>query len=84
MRKRNVDALNLKPGPTESGVPVPPRPRPVGGNIAPIDAISVFLSQYGLLIMLLLIPFAFLLYKKRGSLLNLLVRAQMTLWRLTR
>lgn len=84
LRKGNVDALSLKRGPSESGILAPPpQPHPVGGELAPIDTFSVFMSQYGfLLILVLLIPLAFILYKKRSSVMNLLVRAHMAFWRL--
>ncbi|MCP8311103.1 MAG: hypothetical protein L6N94_06365, partial [Candidatus Methylarchaceae archaeon HK01M] len=68
MRKRRVDALNLKSGPTESGeAPAPIEPiepsTPVGGELLPA------VSQYWLLILLLLLPLGLLLYKKRSTLL---------------
>ncbi|MCP8310391.1 MAG: hypothetical protein L6N95_02535 [Candidatus Methylarchaceae archaeon HK01B] len=66
MRKRHVDAISLKSGPTESGG-IPQRPpiepsTPVGGELLPA------VSQYWLLILLLLLPLGFLLYKKRSTL----------------
>ena len=67
MAKRNVDALILKAGPTESGIPpTSPPPGPVGGEVIPIDKISLFLSQYWFLIAILLLPVAYVLYKKRS------------------
>jgi len=70
LAKRNVDALTLKAGPTQSGVPSPsPPPQPVGGEIIPIDKISVFLSQYWILIAILVaLPLMLALYKKRSAL----------------
>ncbi|MCP8311079.1 MAG: hypothetical protein L6N94_06245 [Candidatus Methylarchaceae archaeon HK01M] len=64
MRKRRVNALSLKSGPTESGIlQVPNEPStPVGGELLPA------VSQYWLLIILLLLPLGFLLYKKRSTL----------------
>jgi hypothetical protein len=82
LKNKRVDALSLKRGPSESGVPPQPPPRPVGGEIAPIDRLAVFLSQYGLLLLVLLIPLAFLLYKKRSSLMTFFWRARMVFWRL--
>ncbi|MCP8312325.1 MAG: hypothetical protein L6M37_05180 [Candidatus Methylarchaceae archaeon HK02M1] len=70
MRKRHVDALNLKPGPTESGyfepIPEPEVGLPVGGELVPTDILPAFLSQYWLLMILLLLPLGFLFYKKRN------------------
>ncbi|MCP8312343.1 MAG: hypothetical protein L6M37_05275 [Candidatus Methylarchaceae archaeon HK02M1] len=70
MRKRRVDALSLKSGPTESGevvAPIEPS-TPVGGELLPA------VSQYWLLILLLLLPLSFLLYKKRNVLLPWILR----------
>ena len=72
MRKKHVDALRIKPGPTESGgsgTPAPVADQPVGGELLP-----AFLSQYWLLIVLVLIPLALLFYKKRSSLFPRLLR----------
>jgi hypothetical protein len=84
LKNKRVDALRLKRGPSESGTlpQPPPSPRPVGGEIAPIDRLAVFLSQYGLLLLVLLIPLAFLFYKKRSSLMTFFWRARMAFWRL--
>jgi len=71
MRKKGVDALTIKSGPTESGAP---SPSPVGGEIIPIDKLSLLLSHYWLFLILLLFPFGFLLYKKRHFVLRLLLR----------
>ena len=70
MAKRRVDGLSFKAGPTQSGSPPTPTPTPlpVGGEIVGIDTLSVFLSKYWILILLLLIPVAFALYKKRVAL----------------
>jgi len=67
-RKIPVEALSVKSGPTESGVPTTPPPsHPVGGELLPVDKLSVFLSQFWLLMFLIfLLPVAFLLYKKRS------------------
>ncbi|OGD53405.1 hypothetical protein A3K80_05475 [Candidatus Bathyarchaeota archaeon RBG_13_38_9] len=68
LKMYRVDALKVKSGPTESGVEVPP----VGGEMLPIDKLGVFSSSYGVLILILLIlPIAFVLYKKRGLALKL-------------
>ena len=69
-RTSRVEALNLKSGPTQSGevsTPVlPPGPAPVGGEMIPVDKLSVFLSNYWILVLLLLLlPAALVLYKKR-------------------
>jgi len=65
---RKVDGFSLKAGPTQSGAVPAPTPYPVGGEIVGIDALSVFLSKYWILLLLLLIPVAFALYKKRVAL----------------
>ena len=77
MAKRNVDALILKAGPTESGIPptTSPPPGPVGGEVIPIDKISLFLSQYWFLIAILLLPVAYVLYKKRSMIPPWIMRA---------
>jgi hypothetical protein len=77
LAKRNVDALILKAGPTESGIPptTSPPPGPVGGEVIPIDKISLFLSQYWFLIAILLLPVAYVLYKKRSMIPQWLMRA---------
>ena len=68
LKMYRVDALKVKSGPTESGVEVPP----VGGEMLPIDKLGAFSSSYGVLILILLIlPIAFVLYKKRGLALKL-------------
>lgn len=72
-RTSRVEALNLKSGPTQSGGSYPPPPVPVGGEMVPIDKLSVFLSNYWILvILLLLLPAALVLYKKREIALKLL------------
>ena len=59
MAKKRVDALTIKSGPTESGE--------VGGEIMPVDKLTLLLSHKWLLILLLLLPLGFLLYKKRDA-----------------
>ena len=59
----------FKPGPTESGT----KATPVGGEMLPVDKISIFLSSSWILILLILIlPVAFILYRKRDVTLKLL------------
>jgi len=71
-RISRVEALNLKPGPTQSGG-APPPSVPVGGEMLGIDKLSVFLSNYWILVILvLLLPAALVLYKKREIALKLL------------
>ncbi len=69
MKKRQVDGFNIKAGPTASGIPS--GIEPVGGEIVPINKLSLLLTQYWFLIMLLLIPFALLLYAKRSMAMKL-------------
>lgn len=52
----------VEPTPTPT-----PTPIPVGGEVVGTDVISVFLSNYWLLIVILLVPLAFALYKKRNA-----------------
>ena len=59
MAKNRVDALTIKSGPTESGA--------VGGEIMPVDTLTLLLSHNWVLILLLLLPLGFLLYKKRDA-----------------
>jgi hypothetical protein len=74
-RVSRVDALSLKSGPTQSGVAPQPPPLhpPVGGEMFAADKLSVFMSNYWLaVILLLLLPLAVLFYKKRELALRLL------------
>jgi hypothetical protein len=72
-RNSRVEALTLKPGPTQSGAAGPALPPPVGGEMLPVDKLSVFLSNYWILVALvLLLPVALALYKKREMALKLL------------
>ena len=64
--KKRVDALMIKPGPTESGIDPNGNGKIVGGEVIPIDTISAFLSRFWFLFVLL-IPLGFLLYKKRSA-----------------
>jgi len=70
LKERRPQALIVKSGPTQSGVDV----TPVGGEMVPVDKISVFLSSSWLLIMLILIlPVAFILYRKRDATLKIFI-----------
>jgi hypothetical protein len=72
-RSSRVEALTVKPGPTQSGGVAQPAPQPVGGEMLPVDKLSVFLSNYWTLVVLvLLLPVALVLYKKREMALKLL------------
>ena len=68
MRVKRVSALSVKPGPTESGA-VPTQP--VGGTVVPVDKLLVFLFNFWPIIILLLLPAAFMLYKKRDFVLKM-------------
>jgi hypothetical protein len=59
MKRKQVSALTLKTGPSESGVEV-------GGKIIPLDTLSTVLSRFWFLLILLL-PLVLLLYKRRSS-----------------
>ncbi len=61
--KRRVSALTIKPGPTESGIAA------VGGDVVSIDKLALLSSQSWLLLLFLLVPLGFLLYRKRYLLL---------------
>ena len=65
--KKRVDALTVKSGPTESGVEINGGNHFVGGDILPVDKLSLLLSRNWILILLLLLPLSFLLYKKRNA-----------------
>ena len=67
LKNRQTQALTLKSGPTVSGR------EPVAGEFVPIDKLSVFLSSSWILILLILIlPVAFILYRKRDVTLKIL------------
>jgi hypothetical protein len=68
LMKKRVDALTIKSGPTESGF------EPVGGDVLSVDKLSLLLSRSWLLILLLLLPLTFLLYKKRHTTFSQLLR----------
>ena len=67
MAKRTIDGLTLKIGPTQSGALPTPTAIPVGGELADINVVSVFLTQYWPLIILMVIPLALGLYAKRNA-----------------
>ena len=71
LKTRRIQALTVKQGPTESGGEA--SPTPVAGEMLPVDKISVFLSSSWILILLILIvPVAFILYRKRDVTLKIL------------
>ena len=71
MKSERTQALTLKSGPTESGTLM--ESTPVGGKMVPVDKLSVFLASSWILILLILIlPVAFILYRKRDVTLKLL------------
>ena len=73
LRIRQTQALTFRSGPTESGGRPTTPPPPVGGEMIPIDKISVFLSSSWILILLILIaPIVFIFYRKRDSTLKIL------------
>jgi hypothetical protein len=72
MIKQKVHAFNFKGGPTESGTTQPVF-QPVGGEILPFNLLSV-LPKYWIMLALLLIPPAFVLYKRRDLAMNLINR----------
>ncbi|MCW4042497.1 MAG: hypothetical protein NWE90_02080 [Candidatus Bathyarchaeota archaeon] len=72
LKTGRIQALTFKPGPTESGR-INGVYTPVGGEMVPVDKISVFLSSSWILILLILIlPVAFILYRKRDVTLKFL------------
>ena len=69
LKTGHTQALTIKPGPTQSGKPA----SPVGGEMVPVDKLSVFLSSSWILILLILIiPVSFILYRKRDVTLKIL------------
>lgn len=82
MKNHNVEAFNIKSGPTQSGDGAAPIDGSVGGEILSIDKLSVFISQYWLLLLLILIPFSYVLYKKRHRLPAVFYKLQTILIRL--
>lgn len=74
LMKKRVDALTIKSGPTESGGTPNGGNRLVGGDILSVDKLTLLLSRNWLLILLLLLPLSFVLYKKRHTIFNQLIR----------
>ena len=74
MTKKRVDALTIRSGPTVSGVPNGNGKEVVGGDVVSIDKLSLLLSNNWFLILLLLLPLSFLLYKKRNAVVYRFVR----------
>ena len=72
LKAKQTQALTVKSGPTESGSGGY-NGGTVGGEMLPVDKISVFLSSSWILILLIMIlPVAFILYRKRGVTLKFL------------
>ena len=71
LKARRIQALNFRTGPTRSGGSQ--EFRPVAGEMVPVDKLSIFLSNSWILILLILIlPVAFVLYRKLDSTLKIL------------
>ncbi|WP_455283060.1 hypothetical protein [[Eubacterium] cellulosolvens] len=69
MKASRIQALTVKSGPTRSGF----TGAPVAGEMVPVDKLSVFLSSSWILVLLILIlPIAFILYRKRDVTLKIL------------
>ncbi|MGB6680926.1 MAG: hypothetical protein WBF08_06355 [Candidatus Bathyarchaeia archaeon] len=69
MKARRIQALTVKSGPTVSG----DYATPVAGEMVPVDKLSVFLSISWILILLILVlPVALILYRKRDATLKFL------------
>jgi len=73
MTKKRVDALTIPSGPTVSGVENN-FVDSVGGDIVSIDKFSLLLSNNWVLILILLLPLSFLLYKKRNAVFHRFLR----------
>ena len=68
LKAKRISALTVKSGPTESGFE-----STVAGELVPVDKLSIFLSSSWILILLIMIlPVAFILYRKRGVTLKFL------------
>ena len=74
MTKKRVDALTIPSGPTVSGIPNGNGKNFVGGEVVPIDKLSLLLSNNWVLLLLLLLPLSFLLYKKRNAVFHRFLR----------
>jgi hypothetical protein len=74
VKRKRVDALVLKSGPTESGpIPNDNHIRVVGGEVISVDRLAVLISKFWP-VLLLLVPLGFLLYKKRNTILQQFMR----------
>jgi len=74
VKRKRVDALVLKSGPTESGsIPINGNHRVVGGEVLSVDKLVVLISKFWPLA-LLLVPLGFLLYKKRSMIFQRFMR----------
>jgi len=82
MKTLKTEAFKIESGPTESGLIARRRISPVGGEVLPVDKLSVFLSQYWILLLLILIPFSYILYKKRNTIPTAIYKLQTILTRL--
>ena len=75
----NISAFSIKEGPTESGIPIPPpnnlhvTPSPVGGEIVPLNLIQI-IPKHWIIMLILLLPAALVLYKKREVAIELITR----------
>ncbi|MEE9459020.1 MAG: hypothetical protein V3V84_04575 [Candidatus Bathyarchaeia archaeon] len=70
MKARRTQALMVNSGPTKSGGSPS---TPVAGELVPVDKLSVFLSSSWILILLIMIlPVVFILYRKRNVTLKIL------------
>ena len=77
MTKKRVDALTIPSGPTVSGTPGGNNKvfvDGVGGDVVSIDKLSLLLSNNWILIILLMLPLSFLLYKKRNAVFHRFLR----------
>ena len=71
LKAKRTQALTVKSGPTQSGFGS--YETPVGGEMVPVDKLSVFLSSSWILILLIMVlPVAFILYRKRDVTLKIL------------
>jgi hypothetical protein len=74
MKKNHVEGLTIKRGPAEGlAQVVTVKPAPVGGELIPANLLAS-LPRHLLLLLILLLPLGFLLYRKSGSTLKTLTR----------
>ncbi|WP_455369066.1 hypothetical protein [[Eubacterium] cellulosolvens] len=72
MKVRRIQALTFSPEPTKSGT-INNIHQPVAGELVPVDKLSVFLSiSWFLIILILILPITFILYRKRNVTMKLL------------